>query len=94
LRIFGKASSSSNPAPQRASANAEAQTLLERAVSETGDSIRVLEGGGLHPEAVAHLKKAKGLAEKAACSLFKRRSLTKRAIEEQASARRQLVGSS
>jgi hypothetical protein len=72
----------------------EAQTLLERAVSETGDSIRVLEGGGLHPEAVAHLKKAKGLAEKAACSLFKRRSLTKRAIEEQASARRQLVGSS
>ncbi|MGH8621363.1 MAG: hypothetical protein ACRET3_04420, partial [Burkholderiales bacterium] len=35
----------------------EARELLERAASETQDSIKVLDGAGLHPEAVAHLQK-------------------------------------
>jgi hypothetical protein len=76
------------------SARKEAAQLLNLAVSETGDSIRVLEAGGLHPEAVAHLKRARELAEKAACSFFRRGSLAKQAIEEQQKARRQLIASS
>jgi len=75
-------------------ARKEAAELLSRAVSETGDSIRVLEAGGLHPEAVAHLKRAKELAEKASRSFFRRGSLAKQAIEEQQKARRQLIASS
>jgi len=76
------------------SARKEAAQSLNLAVSETGDSIRVLEAGGLHPEAVAHLKRAKELAEKAACSFFRRGSLAKEAIEEQQKARRLLIASS
>lgn len=76
------------------SARKEAAQSLNLAVSETGDSIRVLEAGGLHPEAIAHLKRSKELAEKAACSFFRRGSLAKEAIEEQQKARRQLIASS
>src|SRR5438309_10085935 len=72
----------------------QAKELLKRAITETGDSIRVLKGGGLHPQAVAHLKKAKELAEEAACSIFSRHRLTERAIEEQKNARNELVESS
>ncbi len=72
----------------------EARELLKRAVSETQDSIKVLDGGGLHPEAVAHLQKAKELAEKAACSIFRRRGLTQQAIDEQRNARAQLIQTS
>jgi mono/diheme cytochrome c family protein len=65
--------------------------LLEQAVSETGDSIRVLSGGGLHPEAVARLVEAQRLAERAASSLFNRRALTREAITAQELARSQLI---
>ena len=65
--------------------------LLKRAVSETQDSIKVLDGGGLHPEAVAHLQKAKELAEKAHCSFFRRRGLTQEAIDELRNARSLLI---
>src|SRR5438094_1046148 len=41
----------------------QAKELLKHDITETGESIRVLKGGGLHPQAVAHLKKAKELAE-------------------------------
>jgi hypothetical protein len=68
-----------------------ADQLLKRAVSETGDSISVLAGGGLHPEAVAHLVESRRLAERAAGSLFNRRGLTRRAIEAQEQARAQMV---
>jgi mono/diheme cytochrome c family protein len=72
----------------------EARELLKRAVSETQDSIKVLDGGGLHPEAVAHLQKAEELAEKAACSIFRRRGFTQQAIDEQRNARAQLIEAS
>jgi hypothetical protein len=72
----------------------EARELLQRAVSETRDSIKVLDGGGLQPEAVAHLQKAKELAEKAACSFFRRRGLTQQAIIEEQNARAQLIEAS
>ncbi|KRT70454.1 MAG: hypothetical protein XU15_C0004G0030 [candidate division NC10 bacterium CSP1-5] len=73
---------------------AEAKELLDRAVSETGDSIRVLEGGGLHPEAVARLQEAKRLTQKANRSIFSRRKLTRKAIEEQQRARAFLIETS
>jgi hypothetical protein len=73
---------------------AEDRELLNRAVSETQDSIKVLDGGGLHPEAVAHLQMAKELTEKAACSFFRRRGLTQQAIDEQRNARAQLIAAS
>src|SRR5919106_2731495 len=47
----------------------EARQLLRQAVSETEDAVRVLEGGGLHPDAVVHLQDARALANKAASSL-------------------------
>jgi hypothetical protein len=72
----------------------EARELLKRALSETQDSIKVLDGGGLHPEAVAHLQKAKELAEKAACSIFRRHDLTRQAIDEQRNARALLIEAS
>ncbi|MFQ5916996.1 MAG: hypothetical protein ACE5I0_04210, partial [Candidatus Binatia bacterium] len=69
----------------------EARELLERAVKETEDSIMVLEGGGLHPEAVAHLREAKKLTEKAARRWFFRRANIIEAIREQKKARDLLV---
>src|SRR2546427_265375 len=72
-------------------AREEAKQLLRQAVIKTEDSIRVLEAGGLHPEAVAHLQEAKDLANKAARSFFERPSLIKQAIERQRNARAQLV---
>lgn len=73
---------------------AEDLDLLKRAVSETQDSIKVLDGGGLHPDAVAHLQKAKELAEKAHCSFFRRSSLAQQAIDELRNARAQLIEAS
>jgi len=71
---------------------AEARELLERAVSETQDGIKVLDGGGLHPVAVTHLRKAGALAKKAARSFFRRGTLARQAIDEQRNARAQLTG--
>jgi hypothetical protein len=72
----------------------EAREHLERAVHETKDSISVLEGGGLHPEAVARLREAKRLTKKASRSFFFRKKLTREAIGEQRKARAFLVESS
>ena len=73
------------------SSSGERRRLLERAFHETDDSARVLEGGGLHPEAVAHLRDAGWLTEKAARSLFFSRRHTKEAIREQTKAKALLV---
>jgi hypothetical protein len=74
--------------------SSEAKERLRQALHETEDSLRVLEGGGLHPEAVAHLREAERLTEKAARSLFFRRRYTRAALLEQQNARASLVGSS
>ncbi len=55
--------------------------LLERAAHETQDSILVLAGGGLHPDAVAHLQEAEALARKAAKSVLFVRSHIRKAID-------------
>jgi mono/diheme cytochrome c family protein len=70
---------------------AQARQLLKRAVSETGDSIAVLTGGGLHPEAAADLGEARRLIERAVHSLFFRHSLVREAIQAQNRARAQLI---
>jgi hypothetical protein len=69
----------------------ERQRLLERAARETADSARVLAGGGLHPEAVAHLQDAGRLVAKAIASGFFKRKHTEKAIREQQKARALLV---
>jgi hypothetical protein len=73
------------------SSHEERKRLLERAAGETRDSIRVLEGGGLHPDAVAHLRDARRMAKKAVQSLFFNRKHTEAAIRDQKKARAVLV---
>jgi len=67
---------------------------LDRAVAETEDSITVLSGGGLHPEAVKHLKEALRLAEKAQCSIFQKSRYAREAIAQQEKARDLLIETS
>lgn len=69
----------------------EAKRALRRAAAETRDSIGVLAGGGLHPEAVAALQRALRLTEKAARSAFTRDERIREAIAAQAQARAELV---
>ena len=71
----------------------EAKQQLERALNETNDGIGVLVGGGLHPQAVAHLRKAGKLTRQAARSWFSRGRLTEEAIREQQKARGQMIES-
>jgi len=70
----------------------EANRAIKRAVAEIDDGIGVLTGGGLAPNAVAHLEEAKRLSEKAARSWFSRKGLANKAIEELEQARGTLVG--
>jgi mono/diheme cytochrome c family protein len=69
----------------------KADELLELAVAEIKDSISVLAGAGLHAPAVAHLKEAKRLTNRATNSIFSRRSLARAAIGELDKARAQMV---
>jgi len=62
---------------------------LEFAIQETDDSIAVLAGAGLNPQAVAHLKKARRLTQKAIHSHNFR--LLREAISEQQKAMQELV---
>ncbi len=65
--------------------------LLDRAAHETGDGIAVLSGGGLHPEVVAELQRAKALTQRAAGSLLSRRGLAGEATRAQERARGLLI---
>ena len=71
--------------------HAEARRLLLPAEAETGDSIEVLAGGGLHPEALAHLRESRKLIDRASDAFFGRRRLTRQAIEEQEKARALMI---
>jgi len=72
----------------------ESLRLLDQAVKETEDSIMVLSGGGLHPEAVKHLKEALKLTNKAKRSILSKGRLARQAIEEQKKAHDELVETS
>jgi len=69
----------------------EAKRALRRAAAETRDSIKVLAGGGLHPEAVAALERALRLTEKAARGALTRDERIREAIAAQEKARAELV---
>jgi hypothetical protein len=64
---------------------------LKRAIEETEDAIRVLVGGGLHPEAVAHLEQAAQLTRKAERSIFAVDKHIQAAKSAQKEARAQIV---
>ncbi|MFI5401568.1 MAG: hypothetical protein ACHQ1G_01430, partial [Planctomycetota bacterium] len=68
----------------------DAAEALEEAADEIEDAARVLENGGLHPDAVKHLHEASRLAEKALRR--DRRKNTERALRELDLARGTIVG--
>ena len=65
--------------------------LLGRAANETADAIAVLSAGGLHPDAVLILERARDLIARSVRSPFNRRGLAREAIREQERARALLV---
>ncbi len=65
--------------------------LLGRAANETNDSIEVLTGGGLHPDAVAQLDEAKRLIKRGTKSFFNWRGFAREAIGAEERARALLV---
>ena len=69
----------------------DCKALLARAEQETDDSIRVLSGAGLHPEAVSQLQEARRLTRKAIRSSFSGNRLARQAIVAQEKARVQLM---
>ena len=69
-----------------------AREQLEQAVHETDDTIRALQGGGLHPQAIPHLEEAKRLTEKATRHV--KRGPIRKAIDEQKKARSLLLDAS
>ena len=73
--------------------NKDARPLLRQAAHETADSVRVLVGGGLHPQAAAHLQKAEELTKHAARSFLFRKRLTREAVAELEKARAQMIES-
>ena len=74
------------------SPSAYAEQLLNRALEETDDTIKVLAGAGLHPEAQPYLEQAKRLIVRAQGSLIGRDKLLREAIQAQDKARAELVG--
>jgi hypothetical protein len=73
--------------------NEDFNKLLNSAGDETGDAIRVLEAGGLHPAAIAHLKKALVLIQEAIKerSSSDRKSKAESAISEVGLARNEMI---
>jgi hypothetical protein len=73
--------------------NEEFNKLLKRAGDETNDAIHVLDAGGLHPAAIAHLKGAFVLIEEAIKkrSSSDRRSKAENALSELGLARSELI---
>jgi len=55
--------------------------VVKRAVNDIDDAIMVLQDGGLHPDAVRQLRKARGRTEKAATSPSSRIQLAKQALD-------------
>jgi hypothetical protein len=64
--------------------------LLQRATDETNDAVEVLFCGGLHPAAIAHLKKALAFIDKAKKKKVERKINTEYALQELALASNEL----
>ena len=64
---------------------------LDQAGAGTRDALGVVDGGGLHPEARTHRRRAETLAAKAAESHFARRRNMAMAVVELKKARRLII---
>lgn len=67
------------------------EALLKRALVDTGDAVRVLAGGGLHPQAVLELERARAATEAARNNLLGRRRQLERATAALDAARAQMI---
>jgi mono/diheme cytochrome c family protein len=80
------------PVAQRKSSTEERiRRSIGQAAQETQDSIRVLSGGGLHPQAVQHLEEARRQIRKAEHGFLFRSKQAKEAIEQLEKARAELA---
>lgn len=68
-----------------------ARKALKLALEETDDAIFVLRGGGLHPQSVVHLNRAKHIVWKAVRRLRWRKKLIRAAVSELRKARSELI---
>ena len=75
------------------SSRREEARLLARAVADTEDASGVLAGAGLHPDAIAHLDRARALAADAFASHFWRSCRAREAARELEQARALMIGS-
>ncbi len=66
---------------------------LRIAAFEIEDAVMVLTGAGLHPEAVAHLKRAGRLADKARRSFFRKKQFANRSLQALEDAKGELTNS-
>jgi mono/diheme cytochrome c family protein len=83
------------PVAQRKSSTEEnIRRSIGQAAQETLDSIRVLSGGGLHPQAVQHLEEARRQIRKAEHGIFFRSKQAKEAIRQLEKARAELAATS
>lgn len=64
---------------------------IRQAIAETEDARQVLEGGGLHTEAIVHLRRADALMHRAIEERPQREALTRRAIRRLQRARDEIV---
>jgi mono/diheme cytochrome c family protein len=78
-------------ATQKSGHGDEPGSALQQAIAETGDSIGVLSGGGLHPDAVRHLEQARDAARRAMKSWFHKSEYLNQAIAAQKAARAELT---
>jgi hypothetical protein len=65
---------------------------VDRARHDIRDAVQVLAGGGLHPDAVAHLEQAGVASADARSSVFRRDKFLRLAVDVLDAARAQLVG--
>jgi len=83
------------PVAQRTSSTEEKiRRSVGQAAQETQDGIRVLSGGGLHPQAVQHLEEALRLIRKAEHGFLFRSKQAEEAIQQHEKARAELVATS
>jgi hypothetical protein len=75
------------------SSRREDARLLTRAIADAQDASFVLAGAGLHPDAIAHLERARRLAEQALASHFLGNRHARKAIGELEQARDLMIAS-
>ena len=75
----------------RTEKHAQARATLRLALEETNDSLQALVGGGLHPQAVAHLREARRLTKEAARCVTSLGCRVRDAVRRHQKARKELI---